>query len=620
MKRSKLLSLAVTAAIVCTSLMGCSNEPSETNTEQTSQTGEVQQTEGDGSGETVTEKFTWWIYNAEDSTYYAVYEENPGIQYLTSKIWDTDEDGNDVKIELEFIVPIAGAEIDNYNTLLATGEYPDIIQVISSAPVLDLYEENIAMDISEYVQDYMPNYLAYLEENPDLGKTATNIVDGDLKYLQLYSYADAVGDIWCGFSYRRDWIVKYGVNPIDGSTFSGSYTETNEDGSMNMDSWEDNVVFPSGGYHPVYISDWEWMLDIFATAIEDQNITDGYCMNIPYSGYHSFGDLVSSFGGGTGGGYWCKNSDNEVIFGGTTDTFRTYLQCMNTWYANGWIDPAFPERASDMFFNVDEAGVRQGIAGLWYGSNTILGGRLDDGEGLLDGIVIFGASSPINDIYGTQSQQNKEPDMMYQGTKESGVSFVITDKAKDKNLTALFHMLDYTYSSEFAMIKEFGLTKEQNAEIQSEIYTRFDLTEGSYFPVETDEGIRYQMVDTVRLDGGSLVNAVRPIKITGLIANNLSFNADAKSRVDSMKQWMLYKNTGAFTSSFISQLSYDDSQTISALQIEIRDYVHRTVPNFIKGSLDPYSDSDWQAFVDEVNKYNPEVGTKIYQDLLDQFK
>jgi len=293
---------------------------------------------------------------------------------------------------------------------------------------------------------------------------------------------------------------------------------------------------------------------------------------------------------------------------------------MNTWYANGWIDPAFPERASDMFFNVDEAGVRQGIAGLWYGSNTILGGRLDDGEGLLDGIVIFGASSPINDIYGTQSQQNKEPDMMYQGTKESGVSFVITDKAKDKNLTALFHMLDYTYSSEFAMIKEFGLTKEQNAEIQSEIYTRFDLTEGSYFPVETDEGIRYQMVDTVRLDGGSLVNAVRPIKITGLIANNLSFNADAKSRVDSMKQWMLYKNTGAFTSSFISQLSYDDSQTISALQIEIRDYVHRTVPNFIKGSLDPYSDSDWQAFVDEVNKYNPEVGTKIYQDLLDQFK
>ena len=72
--------------------------------------------------------------------------------------------------------------------------------------------------------------------------------------------------------YRRDWLVNYGTNPQTGEAFSGEW----KDGE-----WTDNVVFPSGGTDPVYISDWEWMFDIFETALQMQGMTDGYVMQLP---------------------------------------------------------------------------------------------------------------------------------------------------------------------------------------------------------------------------------------------------------------------------------------------------------------------------------------------------
>lgn len=62
--------------------------------------------------------------------------------------------------------------------------------------------------------------------------------------------------------YRRDWIVKYGKHPQTGQAFTGGYTDPND-----VDSWTDDVVFPSGGTDPVYISDWEWMFGSFTEAM-----------------------------------------------------------------------------------------------------------------------------------------------------------------------------------------------------------------------------------------------------------------------------------------------------------------------------------------------------------------
>lgn len=316
-------------------------------------------------------QFTFWIRQGDD--HYPDYGDNPAVKYLETLPYGTDEKGNGKYIDLSFVVPVSGSEADNFNTLIATGDYMDVMDLTAySGKALDLYNEGIALDITEYVEDYMPNYRAFLDAHPDLKATATNVIDGEKRFIQIYSYEDDTPEPWGGYEYRRDWIVKYGKNPVDGSSFSGAYVTINEDGSPNVDSWQDNVVFPSGGSDPVYISDWEWMFGIFDIALEDLGITDGYGMSLYYPGFFGAGDLVCAFGGGNPS--WFKTADNQIVDGSTSEGFRVYLQAMSTWYKNGWIDRAFPEHTADAFYSIDSNNIFQGKVGLWYGYSSQLGG------------------------------------------------------------------------------------------------------------------------------------------------------------------------------------------------------------------------------------------------------
>ena len=565
---------------------------------------------GAGGGATKGTSFSWWIYAGADSNYYTDFAQNPVMKYLMTKSWGTEN----AKVGLEFMVPVAGTEKDNCVTLISTGEYSDIMD-LSAYPgtVTELYEDGIALDITQYVEQYMPNYLAYLDAHPDLKATATNVIDGEKKYLGLYNYADDPGDMWGGYMYRRDWIVKYGKNPTDGSAFSGAYTETNADGTPNVDTWADNVVFPSGGPDPVYISDWEWMMEIFQTALNDLGITDGYGMSLYYPGYFGAGDLVCAFGGG--GAMWNINPDGKVYYGPTGDDFRAYLQCMSTWYQKGWIDKAFPEHATDMFYLIDDTTMRQGKVGLWYGLEADLGGKLDTGEGYLDGAVVCAASQPINDIYGTAEQQNVTPYCFYQTSMEGSMS-MITDKAKDKDLSALFSMLDYLYSEEGSLLRTMGLSKEQYEETQDAFYTQYNLTEGAY--QQNEEGI--YVADEVVQNIGSIGAAINGERVLGLSKQLGVSRGNTVILQHNYDQWTKYTNTGTLNGSFLSQLSLEDTKIASKTSTNVTEFLTKNIPSFIQGAKDPYKDEDWNAYLKAVGKYNPDGVTQVYQTLYDTLK
>lgn len=555
-----------------------------------------------------TEKFSWWIGQGEDGSYYTNYSENPGVEYMLRKTWPTESGA--VNIELDFVVPVSGSQADNFNTLLATDSHTDIMELTyNNTPLVDLYKDGIIMDLTPYVEKYMPNYLAFLEANPDLAKTSKNLVDGEAKYLQIYSYADDV-TAWGGYGYRRDWIVDYGKNPVTGEGFSGGFTGNMDSVEWNDGGWEDDVVFPSGGSHPIYISDWEWMFDIFTTAMEDKGIADGYCMSLYYPGYMELGDLVSAFGGGAA--HWYINDEGEAAFGASTEDFRVYLQAMNTWYENGWIDKAFPEHTSDIFYRIDDMRVRQGKVGLWYGTQAVNPGGLDLGDELTTGMVVFPARQPINDIYGNEAQQNKQPYAFYMNSPESkGVA--ITNKAEGKNLEALFMMLDYRFTEEGALLSTLGLNKTQYEETQNALYTREELTEGAYYPVEIDGKTMYSFAKRIKDDGSTLVNAVRSVRIAGLTTYSLTVP-------DFPVEWIAYPATGRIPDSLEEQLSSDDEKALRKIENNIRDFMNKNIPNFIKGTKDPFSDADWDAFQNALAKYKPETATQAYQALLDSFQ
>lgn len=272
--------------------------------------------------------FTIWIGSIVNSSIYDNYGKNPVMQYLENKF----------DIKLEFMQPPApGKEAEDFNKLTGSGEYPDMMDLsYYTGVVADLYDEGYgpALDLTDYIADYMPNYSKFLSDNAELTKYAK--IDG--KYITINNYNAGIPNQWGGFMYRRDWLVKYDGNPDQ------------PDGDGN---YKDGVKFPDGyldedGYdNPLTIADWEYMFSVFEKA-------EGYkyAITLPNIGYHETGEIVSAFGVG---GLWNLYEGEEegvydvAKFGATTDEFRKYTETMNKWYEEGcywWVDPATGEEVA----------------------------------------------------------------------------------------------------------------------------------------------------------------------------------------------------------------------------------------------------------------------------------
>lgn len=556
-----------------------------------------------GSGDTVT--ITYWSARGEDSSHYAEYEDNPVIKYI--------EDNyifNDKKLHFEFYIAPPGSEADNFSNLLGTGDYCDVMDMsMGGVSAVELFEDEIIWDLTELVPANMPNYMAFLEANPDCESAVYSIVDGEKKILMLRGFTDEVQPMFQGFCYRRDWIAKYGANPQTGEAFTYGFADEND-----YESWEDNVVFPNGTDEPLYISDWEWMFGIFEKAMAEQGITDGYCYSPYYLGYMQTGDLFTGFGGGLP--YW-YNDNGTCVNGIETDNFRAYLQCLNTWYQKGWMDKNFAEHTGDMFFAVDAPKVFQGKVGLWQGRMSTVGTQIDAGDAYTDGAMVYGCRQPINDIYGGAGQQNKEPNGMYQfGKVRPGV--ILTNKMSEEQVVTFLKFADFMFSEE-GMLLRGGLNKEQYEASGDEFYARLGMTEGLYRIEEEDgrEVIKYNMDQSSTAFSAATLNRMQPVlqKVSGVDQGQDRYLKQAT------ENWDYYLSSAGLPDGALNAVSVDDYNTITKVRANYDQFLGRTVPFMIKGSgYDVWDDASWEQFLSDVNKYQAGTVTEIYQKALDLIK
>lgn len=563
---------------------------------------------GGGSGNASSENtYSWWIYSGADSAYYYDYQENPAIQYTLQKGWGPE----DKHVAFEFLVPAPGGELDNYTTMITSGELPDIIDAVVCEPAPVMVEKGYALDITEYVERNMPNYVALVHSADDYLRNSVYVVDGVEHYYGLSTLFDKPASIFQGYQYRRDWIVKYGTNPTTGVAFTGGYTDAND-----MDSWEDDVVFPSGGPDPIYISDWEWMFEIFTKAQADLGITDSYCVSLYYPGFTWSGGLLSCFGGGTCLFY--QDANGKAQFGGDQKQFRAYLECMNSWYEKGWLDPDFYQRTSDTFYAIDDTAVRQGKVPMFNGQQSQLGGRMDMNDGgFTEGIYVAGAAYPINDIYGDDDCKYVEPNCTMGGERTKG-GILITTKAKDKDLDTLCAYLDQFYAEDGALLRTLGLSAEQVSELSSNsFYSDNGLPNGAYFI--GDDG-RYVKDPTIVNDAGGLLTAATFTKAPGLeLVENVDLGL-APSYQASLDRWSQYPNTAFFQGSITTNMmSTEDANTCDQLRNRLLEYETNNAADFITGKKDIHSDADWGNWCTSLQKFNYQKALDLYQPYIDAY-
>lgn len=548
-------------------------------------------------------QISWWIPTGEDSSFYEEYEDNPALQWI-----EKNKTFNGKPIDFDFMVASPGDKGEDWSRLISTGDYCGIMDMSAATmTAAELYEEGIARDLTELVPAHMPNLMAYLEENPQLNDYLYSLVDGEQKIITLRGFADKPEPNFQGFCYRRDWVAKYGENPTTGEAFTYGYTDPDD-----TLTWYDDVVFPSGTDEPLYISDWEWMFEIFTKALEAEGIDDGYCFSPFYMGYMQTGDLYTGFGGGAP--FWYVE-DGKVVNGVTNDNMRAYLQCLNTWYQKKWIDQRFDEHTGDMFYAVDTSSVFQGKVGLWQGRTSTLGAQIRTEGTYSEEAIVYGCRQPINDIYGGDAQKNKTPDYMYQYSRaESNV--ILTDKLSDDEVIAILEFADYMYTEEGALICNAGLNAEQAAEVPNDFYEEYGLSDGCY---------------TIDKDG--IVHTIIPFSSTVITATNLtrvSFRHKCVEMVDrgfdryatqATEAWDYYECTANLPEKVTMALSTEQNQTITKIRASLDQFQQRTVPAIIKGeAYDLWDDASWEQFCNDINKYRADQVTQIYQEVLDYFQ
>lgn len=611
---ARTLALALCATMLTGMFAGCGgktdsgNSGNTTGTESGSDSSSVPDTSGKDTD------FTMLALTAITLDQYDDYDEYPAIEYWEDMEWDAKGDGNAVKLDWDIWAPTAGSESDYVNTLIATGDYPDVLNLqFASESAGQLYEDGWTLDLTDYVNAYMPNYKAWLAEHPEF--IATNEVDGEQKYIQIYSGNKDLANPWGGYMYRRDWIVNYGTNPETGEAFHGEWVEK-EDGTKD---WVDDVVFPSGNTDPIYISDWEWMMNIFKGYVDGlaANGVDGYCMQLPYQGAMLTGDLLTGFGGIGGGMY--LDADGNIAFGATSEGMRAYTECMTNWYKNGWIDPSFAERAGDMFFMIDATTIYTGSCGLWYGlTSQLLDGLAGDGSNpLTANAVVYACASPINDEYGDASVQNIKPTTYY-SAGYLGASWVVTDKAEDKDIASLLTAIDYFYSDEGSLLFSKGISDEIMASASGDEdwyqkYVDLGLPNGAYAMGE--DGM--PVIDSSLIyDNENRSEAALAFRLCGIARNQ-----DERGYSDTMKKqfetWTMYEDSGQIQNDITSQLSAEDATAYSTMSSDFQTAVAQWLPQYIMGTYDVTDDAAWENFCAEIDALDWQFSQAALQAVVD---
>ena len=559
---------------------------------------------------TETVEVTWWISRGEDSTYYMSYDDNPAVKYLETL------DFNGKKVDLKFLVPVTGAERDNFNTLLMTEEYAKIFDMsYCTSTATELYEDDIIWDLTPYIEEYMPNYSRIIKD-PEFVPYVYSPVDGEKKILSLYNLKSEVTSNFMGLNYRRDWVAKYGTNPFTGEKFNYGYTDESD-----YNTYWDDVVFPNGTENPIYVSDWEWMFEIFEKAMADLGITDGYCISIYYKGFsEAGGNFDSAFGGGCP--MWYKDQNGNAAFGGTSEELKTYLILMNSWYNKGWLDKNFADHTSDQIYAIESAKINSGKVGAFIGRRGNAGGQMDSGDKLTEGIMIYGARPAINDVYGSDEMKNKEPYSLYQYSR-IGVNICISKKTTEDELKTILTMLDYLYSDEGSALLALGLSKEEFESIQDPTYKKYGLEDGAYTKTINEDGSVVFERNPKLLEDNNLASAMALKRVTcgyyvpGIVpALNRSYDACS---LRNMTEWDYYLNTGYIDKSLRAQFTSDEAAVYSKVYSNVDTYMSQNIPKFIMGVLD-VNGVDWDNYCKMLNKYSPNKVTAIYQRVFDSYR
>lgn len=468
-------------------------------------------------------------------------------------------------VKLEFTEASAQSANELFNVMVAGGDYPDLLPIMEyyTGGLAKAYEDGVIVDINDYMDDNMPNYLAVRDCLDEKTVKATLTEDMTLAFYQIKDGTYSGN----GLVSRADWIKAQGVE------FSGDV--------IGLDEFTDYLRTIHDAYN---CSNTLYMYDGTVLSIEAAFDTE-----IPVLQGDGFMTFITSA---------IFRKGDEVMSGWTTDGYREYLE---------WVLQMMDEgiMAKDFLSLDNDQGVRNslqasGAIGVWQ-SNA---------DKISEVVDFYGADYPELEITAIP-RVAQDPTAQYVWNDEAAlvatkVGFSLSSNCKNPELVCQWE--NYFWTTDGYYLANYG-------------------TEGESYHMDGDTPVFDwdQPVTVTGRNAPNAEMAQQLFTMIRFasfyVDNDMLLATFPQAGLDAVDLWTIDGSTDDrnFPSAVKNTFTTDESLEIANYESDFLTYAAEQCLKFLDGSVE-LNDDTWNEFVDTCNSMGlPEI-IDVYQNAYDEYQ
>lgn len=460
-------------------------------------------------------------------------------------------------VDIEWSFPTTGSDKNTFTSTLLADPFnlPDIMGMYVMDSASQYIDDGIIWDLTDYIQEYAPDYYAFLQSNPAYDKA---MKDDEGRYYCFGFFREDGGwnDTYLGPVIRKDWLEECGLEiPTTISELENVIRVFNEKYGATFDSAVDR--FKDNGFSGAFGA---------------------------YAGYNV-------------GSYSWYVEDGTVGLGQAEDEWRDYVSWLNQLWEEGLIDQDIMSEddttIKDKVYN-DKTGVSitsMGQLNIW--NNDLVASGKE---------AVWVACPYIKGDDGTLS-------CVFGGPGIGVNTSVITTSADEETMKVCLQMLNYAYTDEGFLYWNYG-TEGETWEYDENGVPAFTalVTEDT----DTDPMTKYNGATW----GAACIQATNLLYLknseVAIEANNLWYYIydDEEENLQVTGGWR-YPVGVTFTT--------EESDELDEIGQNIGTYVAESYASFLTGALDIDDDAVWESYKEDLEAYHLTRILEIRQAAYDRY-
>lgn len=309
-----------------------------------------------------------------------------------------------VSLDITSVAIFAASE--SFNLMVASGEYPDLIdsfQVFYTGSADSAIEQDIVVDLMDYLDEYMPNYRAALDSQSTFWMDSLT-QEGALPSANMLFAKDEGATI--GMIIREDWLNEVEMDvPVtydDMENVLAAFKNTYGIGALGLNS---------------YGQGWGVSAGMGVRDLDTSDVSKAAFLNI----------------------------DGKVSYSPATEEYRDYMELLHDWYEKGYIWPDFISQSG----NVSE-----------YLASSVIGVTTAERDYIQTVTDMLQVDDPDAGLIGIRALRKEPDEVLHISYFIESIIYGTAISATSEHKELAAQWLDYCYSPDGQLLTNYGIEGE----------------------------------------------------------------------------------------------------------------------------------------------------------------